>query len=206
MPKNYKLSLLAALLLLPLLAIGCDEHQEQNPPSIVAPERNAFWHYTNSIRSGLTRMVVIKDMQNSEISMISFILPDDQEYNEDYEYNFYEKDFPKSNVVRGAHNNMSKYAVEPGFTITLGNKIEGLKTDETDLIAILPIKSEEECQTVERNVTRNQDALIPSIETNINITPLNTEILGSQVATLPRKIGCVRAPNGLFLYNMLLER
>jgi hypothetical protein len=61
------------------------------------------------------------------------------------------------------------------------------------------------CLEAEKNLM-GQNVKIPSIATPLDLSSPAVAVPPENIATLPKPVGCVRAKNGLFAYQTLLER
>ncbi len=101
------------------------------------------------------------------------------------------------------------------FIINLGNRVMGVGTEKTELLAILPDVKDFACKSIHRELERKglSSAIIPEVGV-LNLSTDLTEIAENEVVTLPsfahpnkgNQLGCVKMADKYYYYHILLER
>jgi hypothetical protein len=92
---------------------------------------------------------------------------------------------------------------DPHYIFAVGNAIEGAGSSKSDLLAILPGPYRSACEELSKNT---HNIAIARAE-HINIAPVGSGNVEKVITlTVPKPLGCVETVNGLYYYQLLIER
>ena len=163
--------------------------------------------YIKSLMPGIERIKIKQNLNDIPVEKLNFYWPKDSAYNADPAFGVYNplggQVTPPNENVDGAWKAISK---NKRLIYSISNKVIGVGTNKTELIAILADVSRESCEALNRNDYANRNDKIPKVSF-LNLTPLPLESNESDVVVLERRSACVQLPDGKnYYYDVLVDR
>ncbi len=155
-----------------------------------------------SFQRGIEKVSAKYQLGVDDITKIDFSYPG----TDGYEHN------AKMNIFHPQGGNVSRYNIDrlkaisnnTHYIFTLGNKIQGQGTGESELMAVLSRVKGDMCNKLAADFAEGGSFAIS--EGEINLTAHPKEISTNEIVTLPSKYGCIKTANEHFYYHLLMER
>lgn len=165
---------------------------------------NMIVGYVGSIKIGILRIQKKLNLDEIPVEKLDFSVPGSPEYGDHPEFEIFN---PAGGQILYVTDPASleywkTYAEEFRVFFSLGNKVPGLGTEKSELIAIVPHMKKPSCEMINEWMKLKS---IPDVE-RINTTAYPADLLPSELAVLPDTQGCVKTPDGYYYYQVLVER
>ena len=160
--------------------------------------------YVNDIKMGILRIQKKLGMSSIPLEKLDFSWPGESEYGVEPEFEIFNQLGGQIQPVTDSRalQYWEDYTDNFRFVFTLGNKVKGLGSEQTELVAILPKMKKQPCELINHQLNENE---IPGI-LKINLMPHPQEVPEDEVVELRSQYGCVETSEGYFYYHVLLER
>ena len=177
-------------------------------------------------RNSLHKIMKQNNIGLDKLYMIDFSIPGDVDHGDNPMYEVFSKENWITNEGEWGHEPGSREDFfwtsdgynsfwflytdqeQVGVLATLGNRVKGAGTEETDLLVVIPSFTKRACLVSVYNVMQRIDGVpkfVPRIE-KISTVPFPKEPEESEIVSLDTSYGCYETPDGYYYYELLLER
>lgn len=213
--KGFKRTLMIALVSISMIMlVACKQESKAQSMESKLINTAVLTHYGPAYATGVARIIIKQKLSIDDVSKIDFSLPGSDSYKKNPEMNIYAPEGGQIGALN--YDSLNTVADSQEFIITLGNRVAGVGTEKTELLAILPNVKDFACTWLQKELERkgfSEAISVPEVDA-INLSANLAEVAEDKIVTLPgyipsakgKQSGCVQSAGKYYYYYVLLER